>query len=708
MTRRLKLVLAAGLAAVLAGSMAGSAVAVTPAVQAPVLPAASVQAGAAVPVAGSFDPSMDAMLPPGSFPDASPVPGVGTAGIYPQLTGPNARSWTRDTTDTTPSHYYVWCDQHVRNNAFPRDRNGIIMVNYSFRPSGPVYNPVTIASDGLNSYETYLHVTEAGGNTPLSREAVADFLNAARWLRDKGMDSAGRFVYTWDCPRSDFRSSSVLRAPWYSAMAQGLGISVLTRAYSQTGDTSYLKAARLAFHPFEHDIKDGGVTSVGRRWFEEYPDGNHVLNGSVFAMFGVYDLWRATGEQTYKDALDLATDTLATNLYRYESHGSVLYELVAEHFSQPTYFILQNSQLDSLSVLTGDKRLSDASTRWKESFRAYPAPEFHMTTSRGVQPGSRLTLSGTLWYFFRAYYPASSRILIRAKPAGSTRGATLVASLPILPRDDTRATFSWVTPPITRSTVYEFSVLGQPTRAPWLYYTQRTLQPVELTVSRPTITPVRIAGNPASPNGDRWNDSIVAVYGLGGSPSLVNLKVYDAGWRLLANIPGKMSGGKQAVQWNGTNYTGYGLRTSSGATIGDGMYYYIVEARNSMGSAVRSGTFFVCRDLVPKPTLAAACSLTSVGPTPGTFAPGSGESTAFRFTNADWAWVTIKVFGTKGLVRTLCANTAYAAGANERLWDGKDNAGRRVPAGLYRYMVFASSGGPGPHTVLLTGAVGIR
>jgi hypothetical protein len=41
-------------------------------------------------------------------------------------------------------------------------------------------------------------VTEAGGNTPLSREAVADFLNAARWLRDKGMDSAGRFVYTWD------------------------------------------------------------------------------------------------------------------------------------------------------------------------------------------------------------------------------------------------------------------------------------------------------------------------------------------------------------------------------------------------------------------------------------------------------------------------------------------------------------------------------
>jgi hypothetical protein len=481
--RRMTIVLAAAVAASLTISTAGVSLAAAPPVRAPLQLAAAAPPSTTAAQGGSTDPG-DGMLLPEAFSGPSPAGGVRTAGLYPTLSGPKALPWTRDATDTTPSHYYVWCDAHKRNTSLLRDGKGVPMIRYWFHPQGPVYNPTAIANDALNSYETYLHVTQAGGDPKFAREAIYDFLNEARWLRDKGMDGQGRLVYRWDLIRQDFRSTSKFRAPWYSAMAQGLAISVFARAYSQTGDASFLKAAKLAFHPFEHDIRDGGVTSGSRRWFEEYPDGNHVLNGSMFAMYGVYDVWRITRDQKYRDAFDIATDNLAKNLHKYESHGAILYELVFEHFSHPNYYILQNSQLQSLATLARDTRLSNTANRWIRSFRAYPAPEFQMKTTLSTKSGSKVTLSGTLMYFFKNYYPAGSRVVIRSRPAGSTRASSTVASLRISASDDTRGTFRWVTPPNKRNTWYEFSLQGQPTRAPWLKYEQRSWARVEVRVSK--------------------------------------------------------------------------------------------------------------------------------------------------------------------------------------------------------------------------------
>ena len=713
--RRLTIALASFVSLALAAFASGpafAALATAPAATPVVKVGTASTPSTVLPVATGAASPGDGMLMPEAFSGpAGQAPvggGVRAAGLYPPLSGPAALPWTRDASDTTPTHYYVWCDSHVRNTSLPRDANGIPMIRYWFHAQGPVYNPTAIGNDALNSYETYLHVTAAGGSTRVARVALTDFLAEARWLRDKGMDGQGRLVYRWDLVRRDYRSTVTLRAPWYSAMAQGLAISVFARAYACTGDTSFVKAAKLAFHPFEHDIKDGGVTSGGGRWYEEYPDGNHVLNGSIFAMFGVYDVWRLTKDPKYKTALDLATDNLARNASKYESHGAILYELVFEHFSQPNYYILQNSQLESLAVLTGDTRLRDIAKRWETQFRAYPAPEFQMRTTIAAVPGTRVTLAGTLMYFFRNYYPVGSRIIIRARPAGSTGAATTLASLPISTSDDTRGTFRWVTPVNSRSMWYEFSLQGQPTRAPWLRYVQNSWARVEVQVTKPVIGSTRIANDPGTPNGDGWHDSVSAVYTLGGSPSMVTVKYYDASWRRVAMVAGKVVGGKQALQWNGTYYSPYGLVTSTGVRLGDGMYYYLVEARNSLGTTQKGGSFFVCRDIVPGRTVASSCRLTSVGPEPSSFSPASAEKTTFKFTNASWAWVTIKVFGARGLLRTVCVNSAYRPGDNGREWDGTDNAGRRLPAGNYRYLVFASAGGRNPPAVLTSGVIGIR
>jgi hypothetical protein len=79
-----------------------------------------------------------------------------------------------------------------------------------------------------------------------------------------------------------------------SALTQGLGISVLVRAYQISHEDVFLELAHRIVRTFEKDILDGGVSApigVDGIFFEEvavYP-ATHALIGFIFALFGLYD-----------------------------------------------------------------------------------------------------------------------------------------------------------------------------------------------------------------------------------------------------------------------------------------------------------------------------------------------------------------------------------------------------------------------------------
>ncbi|HIP14033.1 MAG TPA: hypothetical protein EYG74_00915 [Sulfurimonas autotrophica] len=89
-----------------------------------------------------------------------------------------------------------------------------------------------------------------------------------------------------------------LSIPWPSALAQGLGISSLLRAYVFTKKVIYLDCAKQACNFLEVDIEQNGVKRVFEKGglksfiYEEYPrkELSGVLNGYISAIFGIQEL----------------------------------------------------------------------------------------------------------------------------------------------------------------------------------------------------------------------------------------------------------------------------------------------------------------------------------------------------------------------------------------------------------------------------------
>ncbi len=254
----------------------------------------------------------------------------------------------------------------------PLDDKGIPLIDYDrmFKSSwmfggkrrkyGVHYTPVTISQYALGLYGQLLN---GKGD-----ECKKSFLIQARWLRDNLVrmpDGFGLWLH-WFSQRS-----YSLEPPWVSAMAQGQGISALLRAFDLTGDNRYLEAAQLAFQAFRHDVKAGGVAfqdGNGCLWFEEYPSrpASHVLNGFIFALWGIFDLWRVTADESIFKFWQQGLDTLKVNLPRYEwGTDWSRYDLIREEKASYEYHLTHVMQLEVLAQLTGEPLFREYGERWR-------------------------------------------------------------------------------------------------------------------------------------------------------------------------------------------------------------------------------------------------------------------------------------------------------------------------------------------------------
>jgi hypothetical protein len=247
------------------------------------------------------------------------------------------------------------------------DEAGIPMLDYHGK-IGRQYNPIAIAQWGLGNYNQFARTKDT--------ERRIKFLRASDWLCGH-LEKNAHGISVWN-HHFDWEYRTPLRAPWYSALAQGQGVSLLVRAYGETRNEVYLRAAERAFDSFQKDTSLGGVTFTDQNnnlWFEEYivSPPTHILNGFIWAAWGVYDFFLATKNNFAQELFTSAVKTLCDNLASYDLGFWSLYEqsgTLLPMVASPFYHRLHVVQLRVMHQLTGESVFAAYADRWEKYMRS--------------------------------------------------------------------------------------------------------------------------------------------------------------------------------------------------------------------------------------------------------------------------------------------------------------------------------------------------
>lgn len=226
--------------------------------------------------------------------------------------------------------------------------------------------PTQIFQYGLGAYDLYLM-----NNDKLSYKKFEKCVEYAA----KNIDVNGRwnnfyFVY----PKTP-----------YSAMSQGEGASLLIRAYQDSGKEEYLLAAKKAINYMLSDKKNGGTCLIksGNMILLEYTDQPAVLNGWIFAIFGLYDIQMATHETKYINAFHDSVNSLKRMLLLFDNGYWSKYNLGSK-IASPFYHNLHIAQLRVLSDLSGDAYFDLVASKW-ENYESHWSNKVHAFFAKAVQ-----------------------------------------------------------------------------------------------------------------------------------------------------------------------------------------------------------------------------------------------------------------------------------------------------------------------------------
>ena len=223
------------------------------------------------------------------------------------------------------------------------DDNGILYWDYGGN-IGKQYNPVSIAQYVLSL------VSSPDDNEIRIILRHLDFL-----ISYAHRTPQGNLVYPYNF---DWKPDNQI-APWYSAMAQGQVASALLWGNRLTNNPKYYDAAKESIlalaennnkYHFYKELKEGGL------WLKEYPNNKwSVLDGSLAAIAGVYDLWRMMSHND--PTKDKITDLLKNSLLGFKN-SSIYYKsyYFGHYFSDkkeipsPSYFFSNLAWLHYIST----------------------------------------------------------------------------------------------------------------------------------------------------------------------------------------------------------------------------------------------------------------------------------------------------------------------------------------------------------------------
>lgn len=237
------------------------------------------------------------------------------------------------------------------------DKNGVPIIAYGDKQ---IYVPVNIAQYGFILIAEYI---ENGNKESLNR--LNECIKIADHIKSEYKDT----IVWW---HNEFNYRYKIEPPWACAMAQGEMISFYLRMFQLTKNKNYLETANKAYEFLKIEVKDKGVRrkdEYGNLWFEEYPTNQPslVLNGFIYTVFGLYDLYRVTKRTDVKRDIDECINTLKKRLHEFDAGFWSYYDLDKKELVRFYYQInVHVPQMKILYKLTDEEIFNKYAIKWEK------------------------------------------------------------------------------------------------------------------------------------------------------------------------------------------------------------------------------------------------------------------------------------------------------------------------------------------------------
>lgn len=263
---------------------------------------------------------------------------------------------------TRPSPFYL-LDYRQKLKYKLENQDGIIVLPY--HNIGQQVNPEAAFQYALGLHDEYYHTEE--------EYYKEQFLKYAQYFLDR-QTRDGLWAYDFDWYGS--------KAPWYSALAQSRGASVMLRAFLITKNEDFLRAAKNAFKLFTVPTFHGGFLHVFKQtdspYFEEYPETpTGVINGMMASLLGIWECQFFLQEKWLKDLWHLGIKSLQSMFPYYNVGWWSLYDLdhtvPIMNVNSPRYHLLEMNYLNILAILSDSSQVQMEYEKRKRQYERFLA-----------------------------------------------------------------------------------------------------------------------------------------------------------------------------------------------------------------------------------------------------------------------------------------------------------------------------------------------
>lgn len=202
-------------------------------------------------------------------------------------------------------------------------------------PGIKMYFSIAIFQYGLAAYDLFLLTKD---------ESYLEKVKAcAEWAVSNQDSNGGWKTFTYKRPDQ-----------LYSAMAQGEALSLLVRAHKAFSDDRYIECAHRAKLFMMKPVDEGGTTVYkdGSIYLYEYLNVPQVLNGWIFAAWGLFDYGKYLNNKLAIGEWENTVETMANKLHMYDHQYWSMYD-DGTTLSNPFYHKLHIAMLNTMYDLTG-------------------------------------------------------------------------------------------------------------------------------------------------------------------------------------------------------------------------------------------------------------------------------------------------------------------------------------------------------------------